>query len=199
MFEKGRQMNMEDSLLAKHDFKVNVQHDYFTAIDTTNFVWLRRVISADSWRSVFVYYTEEFDPTNLSPSLIYDLRDRLTQNYIRGTMDNFWVEIDRRRELTSENLDFKGRFAYESRGLWHMIGDDAELGRVEFGMGGPFVNYAFYDDASGRMYMIDGMVFAPGYDKREFLRHMEAIAHTFRTEADIEKAAAEAAELAASI
>jgi hypothetical protein len=29
--------------------------------------------------------------------------------------------------------------------------------------------------------MIDGMVFAPGHDKREFLRQMEVIAHTFRT------------------
>jgi hypothetical protein len=29
--------------------------------------------------------------------------------------------------------------------------------------------------------MIDGMVFAPGYDKRTFLRQMEVIARTFRT------------------
>jgi hypothetical protein len=52
---------------------------------------------------------------------------------------------------------------------------------VEYGMGGPFLNYTFYDESSRRLYMIDGMVFAPGYDKREFLRQMEVISHTFRT------------------
>ncbi|MDE2997420.1 MAG: DUF4837 family protein, partial [Bacteroidota bacterium] len=63
---------------------------------------------------------------------------------------------------------------------------------AEWGMGGPFLNYTFYDDDSRRLYMIDGMVFAPGYDKREFLRHMETIAHTFRSENDVLAAMSEA-------
>lgn len=185
MFEKGRQVAMEDALLAKHDFTMNVQHDYFTAIDTTDFVWLRRVVTADSWRSLFVYYMDDFNPANLNPTWIQAARDRLTQTHIQGNVDGF-VTIDYRRELTSENIDFLGRFAYETRGLWHMVaeGDDGDL--VEWGMGGPFVNYTFYDDTSRRLYMIDGMVFAPGYDKREFLRHMEVIAHTFRNRAEVE-------------
>jgi len=62
-----------------------------------------------------------------------------------------------------------------------MIGRKDDGGFESHGMGGPFVNYTFYDETSGRLYMIDGMIFAPGYDKREFLRQMEAIAHTFRT------------------
>jgi hypothetical protein len=66
-----------------------------------------------------------------------------------------------------------------------MVGDqNGET--VEFGMGGPFVMYTFYDQATGRIYMIDGMVFAPGFDKREFLRQLEVIAHTFRTRRDAE-------------
>lgn len=198
MFEKGRQTAMEDSLLVGHGFAVNVQHDYFTAIDTTNFAWLRRVVSSDSWRSLFVFYTEDFDPTNLNPELIYQIRDRLTHSYVQGTSGD-WVEIDRRRELNSENIDFKGRFAYETRGLWHLVGENEEIGRYQAGMGGPFVNYTFYDEPSGRLYMIDGMVFAPGHDKREFLRHLEVIAHTFRTQADVDAAQSAAREVAASL
>ncbi len=51
-------------------------------------------------------------------------------------------------------------------------------------MGGPFVSYAFFDEDTGRFYLIDGMIYGPRYtneEKREFLRQMEAIAHTFRT------------------
>jgi hypothetical protein len=61
------------------------------------------------------------------------------------------------------------------------------------GMGGPFLTYAFYDEPSGRLYLIDGMVFAPSFKKREFLRQMEVIAFTFRTRQE-EAAKAQLAE-----
>jgi len=189
MFEKGRRFELEDTLMSRHAFAVRGQHDYFIASDTTDFVWMRRVVNSDSWRSLWVYYIEDFNPANLTPEWIYEARERLTQTHIRGNMGGF-VAIDFRRELTSENIDFLGRFAYETRGLWHMIGEDPVKGRVEYGMGGPFVNYTFYDDETGRLYMIDGMVFAPGYDKREFLRHMEVISHSFWTAEDAAAAAA---------
>jgi hypothetical protein len=184
MFEKGRQVDMEQALLDKHGFRVKIQHDYFSAIDTTDFVWLRRVVDSNSWRSLFVFYIDDFNPANLNPDWIMAARDRLTETHIRGNVEGF-VAIDYRRELITENVDFLGRFAYEMRGLWHMVErkDDGDL--AEWGMGGPFVNYTFYDDDSRRLYMIDGMVFAPGYDNREFLRHMEVIAHTFQNENEI--------------
>lgn len=184
MFEKGRQPEIEQEMMEKHGFAVNVQHDYFTAIDTTNFVWLRRVITSESWRSVFVYYEDGFSPADLTPEWAVATRDSLTREWIQGNVGG-WVNVDERRELTSENIDFLDRFAYETRGLWHMVGEDTDGSMIEYGMGGPFVNYAFYDQETGRVYMIDGMVFAPNYDKREFLRQMEVIAHTFRTRAEV--------------
>ena len=164
-------------------FAVNVQHDYFAAIDTTNFIWLRRVINSESWRSVFVYYEDGFSPADLTPEWVVSTRDSLAREWIQGNVGG-WADVDERRALVSENIDFLDRFAYETRGLWHMIGDGPDGTMIEYGMGGPFVNYSFYDQETGRVYMIDGMVFAPNYDKREFLRQMEVIAHTFRSKAE---------------
>lgn len=178
MFDRGRQGDIEGRLMEKHGFAVNVQHDYVVAMDTTNFVWLRRILS-ETWRSLFVWY-QDANPADLSPEWIYAVRDSLTKQYVQGNLGG-WVEIHRheQRPLITQNIDFLGSYGFETRGVWHMIGD--ENGQtVEFGMGGPFVNYTFYDRSSGRIYMIDGMVFAPGFEKREFLRQMEVIAHTFR-------------------
>ncbi|MDA1027483.1 MAG: DUF4837 family protein [Bacteroidetes bacterium] len=180
MFKKGRQPKIEAALMKKHTFAVAAQHDYFVAIDTTDFVWLRRTVNSESWRSMFIYYVDGFNPANLTPEWIYEARERLTETYIRGNLDGY-VSIDFRRELNTENIDFLSHFAFETRGLWQMVGKESDGKVVEYGMGGPFLNYTFYDESSGRLYMIDGMVFAPGYDKREFLRQMEVIAHTFRT------------------
>lgn len=180
MFAKGRQQDLEQRLLERHGFAVNGQHDYFIAIDTTNFVWLRRVISSETWRSLFVYYEEDANPGDLSAEWIYSRRDSLSRRYIQGSSAGF-VEIDRRRPLVTENINFLDRYGFETRGLWQMVLEQPDGQKAQMGMGGSFVSYAFYDETSGRNYLIDGMIFAPGYEKREFLRQMEVIAHTFRT------------------
>lgn len=171
MFSRMRQEELEEVLYKGHSFAVNVQHDYFIAQDTTNFIRLRRVLS-DTWREFFVYYEENASPDDLTPEWVLARRDSLSETFIRGTFEDSFVEVDRRRPVTSENINFLDRFGYETRGLWHMTGD---------AMGGPFLNYSFYDEEQRRIYMIDGMVFAPQFNKREFLRQIEAIAYTFRT------------------
>lgn len=178
MFDIGRQHAVEQTLMDRHGFAVNGQHDYFIAIDTTQFVWLRRSLT-DTWRSTFVYYEEAGTPSKLNAEWIVQARDALTRRYIGGTAGG-WIEIDGRRPLTAQEINFKGRFAIELRGLWHMVGEENGQ-KFPFGMGGPFVTYAFYDDTSERLYLIDGMVFAPNFPKREFMRQMEVIAYTFRT------------------
>ena len=185
LFDIGRQPALEDTLMRNHGFAVNMQHDYFIATDTTGFVWIRRNLS-DSWRSLFVYYTELDDPGVLTPENIIDLRNRLAYQYMRGTQDGF-IEVVRRRPVVVDTINFLDRRAIEIRGLWEMMG--IENGRrFQFGQGGAFLSYAFYDQHTGRMYLIDGMLFAPRYPKREFLRQLEVIAYTFRTSGDISPA-----------
>ena len=178
MFDIGRQRDLEAKLMDRHGFAVNGQHDYVIATDTTSFVWLRRVLS-DTWRSLFVHYVEDADPSMLTPEWIVSTRDELSRQYIQGTKGG-WVEVDLRRPMEAKEINFKDRFAIEFRGMWHMVGE-ASGKKIQFGMGGPFLTYAFYDEGTRRLYLIDGMVFAPNYPKREFLRQLEVIAYTFRT------------------
>ncbi len=185
MFDRGRQPEIETYLMENHNFAVHAQHDYVVAMDTSNFVWLRRTLS-DTWRSFFIYYEENADPSKLSPEWIYNARDALTKRYVQGNSGG-WIEIDRRRPLESEEINFKDRYAYETRGLWHMVGEENGE-KIQYGMGGAFVTYAFYDQPSARLYLIDGMVFAPNFPKREFLRQLEVIAYTFRTRQEVEQA-----------
>jgi hypothetical protein len=110
----------------------------------------------------------------------------LTRKYLRGNVQGF-INIDYRRSLETEQVTFLDRYGYESRGLWYMAvpveGSD-ELRPV--GGGGPFINYTFYDQATDRVYMLDGSVYAPDFDKLSFIRHMEVMARTFRTAEEIE-------------
>lgn len=189
MFEKGRQTALEDTLMQHHGFAVNVQHDYVLANDTTftggGFVLMVRKLP-DTWRRLFVWYKENAQPSTITRDWVLAKRDSLAGIYLQGRQRGAAV-IDRRRSLQMESIDFLGRYAFETRGLWYMAHEDSTGKRQPLGGGGPFVNYTFYDREQERIYMMDGTVFAPDYDKREFLRQMEVIAYTFRTRPEARK------------
>lgn len=195
MFRRGRQVGVEERMMDRHGFAVNVQHDYVTVRDTTfetvnrnpgTFIRMRRLVDSDSWRDMFVYYEPDVRLERLHPDSLVALRNRLSRQFVRGADDETHVHVEDRypdvRPVTIDTVNFNGRWALEMRGTWYLGHDDGRSA----GMGGPFVSYAFYDEDSGRFYMVDGMIFAPRYEKREFLRQMEAIAHTFRTRDDHE-------------
>lgn len=184
MYDDARQYSLEDTLMNRHDFAVNVQHDYQLAIDTATaskgFVWLRRIL-AKTRREFFVYYEDGMSPEDITPEWIYETRDSLTREYLQGNVAGF-ARIDYRRPLTTEQTEFKDRYGYETQGLWHMVtATDDPDNFQSVGGGGPFVTYAFYDQSTDRVYLLDGSVFAPEFEKLEFLRQMEVMAHTFRT------------------
>lgn len=54
-------------------------------------------------------------------------------------------------------------------------------------MGGPFVNYTFYDEKSKRIYMLDGSVFAPKYFKRNLIQQMDVLLQSFMTKDELSK------------
>jgi hypothetical protein len=181
MYDRGRQTDLEQHLLAQHGFAVHVQHDYALVADTAGFVWLRRVLP-DTWRSLFVYYEEAADATRLTPDWVRTTRERLGKQYLQSNAGGY-VTPDPRRPDTLYPMSFLQYQGYEWRGLWQMVGADTTGRVVPLGMGGPFLAYAFYEATQRRLYLIEGMVFAPGFPKREFLRQMEAMASTFVTSA----------------
>ncbi|MCS7083122.1 MAG: DUF4837 family protein [Bacteroidota bacterium] len=178
LFRRAEQVALADSLLRRHGWRVRIQHDYLIAKDTANFVWVRRLLP-DNQRWFFVWWRDRARPDQITPAWILRVRDSLTQRHLRGKYEDSYVTLERRRPVQQAVINFHGRFAYESRGLWRMTGD---------AMGGPFVNITFFDPGQQRIYMLDGSVFAPRYDKREFLRQMEAILYTFRTQAELNSA-----------
>ena len=62
-------------------------------------------------------------------------------------------------------------YAVEMRGLWKTN---------NITMGGSFISYTIVDQAKNRLYYIEGFVYAPGLNKREFLRELEAVIRTIR-------------------
>lgn len=158
--------------LAKHyGWSITVPHDYWVATDSASakFFWMRRANPTDMERWIFVHWTEKASPAMLTNSFVLQRRDSLTKMFYRTVNDDAYVEIAP-YHLQIESVDFLGKFAYETRGVWRFNDKSG---------GGPFVNYTFYDDSTRRMYMIDGSIFAPRVEKKKLILQVDGILHTF--------------------
>ena len=68
---------------------------------------------------------------------------------------------------------YHGREFAETRGYWGVENDY---------MGGPFVSHSFYSPDGKSIIVLEAFVYAPRYDKRQYLRQAEAILYSFEWE-----------------
>lgn len=173
-FEKKK---VEAELLRDYGWIIYVQQDFHMAVNNPedNFVWLRRAPGSDMERWLFVHWIENASPESLHPDSVKALRDELTNKFYRTTDEKHHVEIAD-DYLTTSEVNFKGRYAVMTQGLWRM--DDKS-------MGGPFVNYTFYDEETRRLYMLDGAIYAPKYYKKKLIQQVDVVLHSFMTKSEL--------------
>ncbi len=176
---KYEQKDVEGKLLKDYGWVIYVQADFKLALNKPedNFVWLRRSPNSDMERWIFVHWIDNASPELLNPDSIKAIRNRMTNKYYRTSDDSSYVVIAKDYYTTSE-VNFNGRYAIFTQGLWDL--------NIK-GMGGPFINYTFFDEKTNRLYMLDGSVFAPKYYKRNLIHQMDVTLQSFMTSDELGK------------
>lgn len=171
------QKNIEGKFLKDYGWVIYVQADFKVAMNKPedNFVWLRRSPGSDMERWIFIHWIDNASPEYLNVDSIRAIRNRVTEKFYRGTDDTSYVVIAKDYFTTNE-INFHDRYAIFTQGLWEMNTK---------GMGGPFVNYYFYDEATHRIYMIDGSLYAPKFYKRNLIQQMDVTLQSFKTESEL--------------
>lgn len=167
------QTDVEGMFLKDYGWVIYVQADFKVAFNKpeAKFVWLRRSPGSDMERWIFIHWIDNASPDYLNADSIKSIRDRVTNKFYKTRDDSSYV-IVAADYFTTNEINFNGRYAIFTQGLWEL--------NVK-GMGGPFVNYVFYDEAKQRFYMIDGSVYAPKYYKRNLIQQMDVTLQSFRT------------------
>lgn len=167
----------EAKLLKEYGWIIYVQADYWLALDKPedNFVWLRRAPGSDMERWIFVSWIDNASPAYLSSDSVFAIRNRLTKKFYRTADDSSYVEILDDYKSTKE-VNFSGKYALMTQGLWRM---------TDKSMGGPFVNYMFYDEPTKRIYMLDGSIYAPKYYKKNLIQQVDVLLQSFKAEREL--------------
>ena len=146
----------------------------FVMMDTSgNGLWLQKqkqVGEHEILQGIMIYEVPYTSDSTFSSNEMILSRDYFTKSHIQGVRDSSYMTVYRDYKLMPKEINLNGKYAVEYRGLWNMKNDF---------MGGPFVHYTIVDEKRNRVLHIDGFVYAPKFNKREYVRELDAILQTF--------------------
>lgn len=92
-------------------------------------------------------------------------RDSVMQLNIQGEEAGMYMHTESKVPVSQKFVTWKGRQLLRTEGLWEMEGD---------AMGGPFVSHSWADTLRGHIIVAEAFVFAPGRDKQQTMKRLEA-------------------------
>ena len=165
----ARDKGIGKTIKTKFGVEIYIPKDFRVNQDEEGFLWLIRN-KRDIQQGIFIYeleMQESLDPL----SVALTSRDSVSGKYILGELDNTYMQLEMRYSPITEVGEVDGVFQTQMLGLWRMANDF---------MGGPFVNYTFFDDENNRLVGVDGYVYSPGTEKRNFMWELRAIVESAR-------------------
>jgi hypothetical protein len=167
-FTKDTDPNTEKLIRSKFGINISIPRQYFVALEEEDFLWLRYRTSKND-RFIMIY---KYPVAEMTHDFLMNTRDAFTKKYIPGALPKSYPVISRYSGFPVIEKMKTGKFdGMEMRGLWESVNDQ---------MGGPFYSFTFLDHSGENYITIDGFVYAPQEDKRNYIREVEAIVKTVR-------------------
>ena len=137
---------------------------------TSDFIWIEYAIQ-DMTQGILIYkYPVVEGEQMLGLDSIIENSNEMLKNNVPGMFDNTYMTTSTAVRPGIEYKRYKGLEFAEVRGFWEVYNDY---------MGGPFVSHAFYSQDGQNVIVLQGFVYAPKFDKRQYLRQVESVIYSF--------------------
>lgn len=136
---------------------------------TDTFVWIadeKQYVN----QTVLIYTYPAGARDEFSSERIIAMRNSIMQENVPGMFDGSYMTTSSAFDPVTRSLSYKGHPFMETRGFWEVHGDF---------MGGPFVSHSFYSQDGQSIIVLEAFVYAPKYDKRQYLRQVESLLYSF--------------------
>lgn len=125
-------------------------------------------------QGILIYSRPYTDTLQFSDSSLLAWKSKINKALVAGPKESYMSISDRYIPPSITTINYNQSVAKEIRGLWRMGGVKGVF------MGGPFYSLAFYNDANKKQYMVEGYVYGPQFNKRAFIREIEAMVKSVR-------------------
>jgi len=174
--EKQRRINLSlhnDKLIEeKLGVSIRFPTAYRIAKQDNSFFWIRKDIKTGSMN--LMLYDLPYDAIKKSDSVvntIIKIRDSIGEKYIPGPVDGSYMITENAYTPFHFETTLDNKPTLETKGLWDV--------KNAF-MSGPFINYTIDDKDHNRWVVIEGFVFAPSVEKRDYMFELEAIIRSIK-------------------
>ncbi|WP_460220420.1 DUF4837 family protein [Psychroserpens sp. MEBiC05023] len=140
---------------------------YRIAKSEEDFFWIRRDIKTGNVD--LMVYEVPLSSIRKGDSAVVDIvrvRDSVGKIHIEGAAENTYMGTERAFTPFINDVIIDNKPSYETRGIWDLINAY---------MSGPFINYAIEDKVNNRYIILEGYVFAPSIEKRDYIFELESI------------------------
>ena len=173
-FSNKPQKELMKEVNSKMDIELIVPPGFVKMSEEESGLWLKKEKTIGEHlvlQGISIYsYPYETDSVFLNSEMI-STRNKFTAANIQGMRDSSYMVVYDEYSPQRTEINLNGVYSVEYRGLWKMENDF---------MGGPFLHYTFVNEENNKVYHLDGFVYAPKFEKREYLRELEAILKTMK-------------------
>jgi hypothetical protein len=167
-YNKFKDNSIIDKIKKKHNINITIPKGYTLDLDSSNFLWISHETPAIS-QGILIYYYNYSDTSNFSKSSLITVRDSILKKYVSGPTPESYMTTEKEFEIIQNKFLYNNNFCSEIKGLWKLEGDY---------MGGPFTSLSILDKSRNRIVTVEGYVYAPKEDKREYVRQLESILYS---------------------
>ena len=167
--------SLVQSIEKNHAFTFKIPFGYQLADNQKDFVWLRQINPNDD-KDIFIASKPYGSQNDFKDDNLVKFRNSICRKYLFEDPDQPDTYLVTETSIEDKKVEFRefnfnGRYAVEMKGLWKTNVNT---------MGGPFVGFAFVDEARGIFYYIEGFTYSPSKDQREIMRELESILYSFK-------------------
>lgn len=141
---------------------------------TEDFVWIADEKQYTN-QTVLIYKYPVGGPDVFTLDKIIEARNVIMEDNVPGPTEGSYMTTSVAEQPSTRSLRYHGRDFMETRGFWEVHGDF---------MGGPFVSHSFYSPDGKDIIVLEAFVYAPRYDKRQYLRQVESLLYSFEWKKD---------------
>ena len=169
--EKHRRINISlhhnKSIEEKLGLTIKFPSAYRIAKEENKFFWIRKDVNTGSMN--LTLYELPYDAIKRNDSMvkqIIKIRDSLNKEKIPGPTEETYMITEKAYTPFHFETILDNKPVLETKGIWDMQNGF---------MAGPFINYAIEDKVNNRWVILEGFVFAPSVEKRDYMFELEAI------------------------
>lgn len=190
MYREDSQPTVSEIVTKKFGIGISVPDDFGIKSETDSFLLIKRdrsknLMGNDAtnaeggtfWiQQGVMFWSDKYEPdsSQLTVKNVLLNRDSTLKYNVPGSVKGTYMgtEYSEYYDPIGREFSFKGHKAVEVRGLWIYNGS------TFLGGGGPFVQYSILNESKNEIITVCGYVYGPGYEKREYVRELDAMLQT---------------------